>query len=424
MKPLVSVFIFLVVAYVHAQEINHAEEDFEYEMKHKNQAWYGLMKDGADYFEFKREFDNYFGSRQWEKSKPRSLGETWLKTKLYYIDAKGIVQPEPKNNRVYTYNQPLNLVRSGTTSQVGSWELLGPVNSAVTRYSLSGNHGGYVYLNRIDPTNPSRLFVSFVTGGLWMSTNGGTSWTLVDSNLPDERYSDIGVAISDPTVVYAISASHVIKSTDGGLNWIPTSLNRSNYSGKAFDIAVSTSNSNIVLARWGDKIYRTTDGGENWSIVLSGLPNHQTYDGSIHSEMLDWSTTTASVVYSLSTQHDNTVMVHRSADLGASFSQIATLTLEESANGQTVGWAKLMLPTTTSTSIYIAVGSGENERPGAHRAAHLYQLNATTGAIENIKTNMISGEGNAYAHDPVLIHGDICMDRNDENKIIYGSYGN
>ena len=417
MKFIITTILLLLVTSVHAQE---SKEDFNYELKHKSEPWFSNMRDGANYFDIKINYDLYFGNKQWEKSKPRTLGESWLKSKLFYLDANGIVQSEPKNNGTYQYNSPLNYFNS--TTQIGSWELLGPVNSATTNYSGKGNHGGYVYLNRIDPTNTSKRFVSFVTGGLWMTNDGGTNWTLVDSNLPDDKYLDLDVAISNPQIVYAISAQQVIKSVDGGLNWLPTSLTNASYTGKAYDIAVSPVDPNIVIARWSNKIYRSVDGGTTWNTVLNNLPNHQIWDSSLHSEMIDWSTTNSSVVYSVSTNHNNIVLVHRSGDSGASFSQIATLTLGASANGQVVGWAKLMLPTSNSNSIYITVGSGANAY--GHKAAHLYKINATTGAIESTKTNIITGIGDPYAHDSVLHHGDICMDRNDENKIVFGSYGN
>jgi photosystem II stability/assembly factor-like uncharacterized protein len=418
---ILQLLLFLSV-FAYAQETNINKEDFDYETKHKSASWFSNMKDGADYFEVKKNFDLFFSNRQWEKSKPRMIGENWLKSKIYYLDLNGIVQPEPINNKTYRYNFPLNSHEANSTNQIGSWDILGPVNSAETSYSSGGNHGGYVFLNRIDPTNNLKYFISFVTGGLWMTSDGGTNWTLVDSNLPDETYYDLDVAISNPQIVYAISNQHVIKSVDGGLNWLPTTLTKSNYSGKAYDIAVSSADPNIVVARWGNQIYRTTDGGANWNSVISGLPNHQTWDSSIHSEMLDWSTTNDNVVYALSTSHNNAVKLYRSDNSGASFTEIATLTLDPSANGQVVGWAKLFLPNTNTSSIYIAIGSGDNAY--AHRAAHLYKVNATTGAVEETKTNMITGVGNSYDHDPVLHHGDICMDPYNENNIIYGSYGN
>ncbi len=405
---------------INEDDLSFNDEDLEYEMKHKSQPWFSNMKDGANYFEVKNNFDTYFGNHRWEKSKPRALGESWIKTKLFYLDNNGNVQAEPKPTIQNSFNSPLNTINSSSTSVIGSWTLLGPVNSATTSYSGKGSHGGYVFLNRIDPTNKQKMFVSFVTGGLWMTANGGINWTLVDSNLPDDTYYDLDVAISNPQIVYAISKQQVIKSIDGGLNWVSTNLTNSSYSGTAYDIAVSTANPNIVVARWGNNIYRTTDGGTNWATVQTGLSNHQTWGSSLHSEMLDWSTTNSNVVYALSTSHNNQVTVYLSNNAGASFSAIKTITLSTSANGQVVGWAKLLLPTSNTNSIYIAVGSGENA--SAHRAVHLYKLNATYGNIENTRVNMISGIGDPSNHDPVLHHGDISMDRNNENKIIYGSY--
>lgn len=397
------------------------EGDLAYEMKHRSQPWFLQMKDGADYFEVKRNFDQYFGTHKWETSKPRQLGESWLKTKLFYLDARGMVQPPPLTNPKSHYITA-NQIGLATTRKSGSWDLIGPVNSLVGGgYSGGGNHGGYVYMNKIDPTNAKKMFVSFLTGGLWMTADGGKVWTLVDVNMPAERYQDLDVAISDPKVVYAISHSHLIKSTDGGLNWQPTALTRTtsdrklwphlNTGNQAYDIAVSTTNPDIVVARWGGRIYRTTDGGTTWSVVLSDLPAHSQHHGSITSEMIDWSTTDPKVVYSLSTRHNNQVVLHRSEDSGATFTKIATITLDAKANGKVAGWAKLLLPTTNKKSIYVAVGSGGSAY--SHHAVHLYKLNATTGAIEDKKINMTT-----YLH-----HGDIAMDRNDENKIVFGSYG-
>lgn len=395
---------------------NLLEEDIKYEIYHKNQPWFTGMKDGANYFEIKNKYDTFFGNHKWEKSKPRALGESWIKSKLFYLDNNGIVQAEPQFKASTKFNKTLNTLSSNSTTINGTWSLLGPVNSATTGYSGRGNHGGYVYMNRIDPTNTQKMFVSFVTGGLWMTIDGGTNWTLVDTNMPDNTYIDLDVAISNPLIVYAISKNQVIKSVDGGLNWISTSLTNSTYSSKFYDIAVSPANENIVLARIGDKIYRTIDGGTNWVSVISGLRNHTYWDSSSHSEFLEWNSSNPNIVYSVSTNHNNEVKVHLSNDAGLSFSEVSTITLDAAANGQTVGYAKILTPTSNTNSFYVAVGSGDNSY--AHKAIHLYKLNTLTGAVESVKTNMVSGISRTQMH-----HGDISMDKTNENLIVYGTYG-
>jgi photosystem II stability/assembly factor-like uncharacterized protein len=346
------------------------------------------------------------------------LGESWLKTKLFYLDSKGNVQPEPQLDFSKNNNAKFNMANS----TIGSWTLAGPVNSAETGLSGGGNHGGYAIMNRIDPTNTQKMFVSFVTGGLWMTSNGGTSWSLVDSNLPDYTYYDLDVCISNPQTIYAISEKQVIKSTDGGLSWSLTALNSVTNSGTAYDIAVSTSNPNVVIARWGDKILKTTDSGTTWNTILTGLPDYNIWDCSVHGEMLDWSTTNSNVVYFLSTSNNNQFKLYQSVDSGATFSVIATTTLNAAANGQIIGWIKLLLPTNNLNSIYAAVGTGTSAY--GHNAVQLYKFNATTGAQELLRTNIATGIGDAYANDPVMHHGDFIMDYNNENRMAYGGYGN
>ncbi len=411
----------LISAIYHAQTLPAArneteeDEDIEYELRHKSQPWFSEMKDNVDYFKVKASFDKYFGSHRWEKSKPRSIGEDWLRTKLFYLDNQGKVTPEP-----LLFNQPKvkNVALLSTQTQVGDWTIIGPVNSASTNYSNKYNHGGYVFLTRIDPTNAQKMFVSFVTGGLWRTIDGGTSWNLVDNGFPDSKYNDIDVCIANPQTVYALSDTQVIKSIDGGLNWTATTMTSANYSGKAYDIAVSPSNANIAVVHWGTSLYRTSDGGNTWSAVQTGLPaDYQIGDSSTQSESLEWDPNDGNSVYFASSSNNNIFKVYKSTNQGASFTQLNSTTLDTTANGQIVGWVKVFLPTNNTSSFYVAAGSGANAY--GHQAVNLYKFNKATGAVENSRINMVPGSGGINS----LHHGDIQMDRNDENKIVYGTYG-
>ena len=391
------------------------EEEGKYEEKHKNSAWFKAMsKPNANYFKVKSEFDKYFGTHQWETSKPRQLGESWLKTRIYYLDKDCKVQEEPPfdaSKRIVKRSMTVN-----TTTTVGSWTMLGPVNSyGASQYASPYNHGGYVYLNRIDPTNSSKVFASFVTGGLWMTSDGGTNWTLTDANMPDDHYYDLDVCIGNPMIVYAISKTHVIKSVDGGLTYTTTGLSTTTHSGTGRDIAVSPTDPNIVIARWDDKILRTTDGGATWTTITTGLPGYVIFDSSPISEMVDWSTTNNSVVYFLSTSHNDKVEVYRSGDAGLTFTLLQTITVEAPANGLVVGWTKLFLPSNNTTHFYVAIGSGDSQNQ--HHSVHMYKLDNSTGAIASSKINMATGIDKNSVH-----HGDIVMDRTNENNIVFGGY--
>jgi photosystem II stability/assembly factor-like uncharacterized protein len=422
MKKIILISVLLALNFSYSQkreEDKEEKEDIKYELKHKSQAWFRGMKSGADYFKIKEKFDAYFGNHRWEESKSREIGESWIKENIFYLDREGKVQVPPPFD-VSRSNAKTTNVSSGTTTRtIGSWGLLGPVNSATTAYSGRGNHGGYVYLNRIDPTNTQKMFVSFLMGGLWVTSDGGTSWTLTDSNFPDEKYRDIDVCISNPNVVYAISKRNILKSIDGGLNWVAINSPTANISSELRDIAVSPTDSNVVVARWGANIFRTADGGTTWTSIVDTLPSYYVVgDCSANSEVLDWSTTNTSTVYFISTTNttgNKALTVYRSVDSGLTFSVLSTITLDAAANGQTIGWAKLLLPSNNATSIYVAIGTGADAY--GHHAVQLYKLNASTGTEELKRVNMITGTFPNEVH-----HGDIAMDRNDENKLVFGAY--
>lgn len=138
---------------------------------------------------------------------------------IFYLYKDGVVQDAPAfDESRFAKNKTASAEGiTASTRTLCSWTMFGPVNSATTGYSGSGNHGGYAYLCKLDPTNTNKMFASFLTGGLWMTTDNGVNWTLTDSNMPNETYNDIDVCIGTPTVVYAMLNTRVIKSTDGGL---------------------------------------------------------------------------------------------------------------------------------------------------------------------------------------------------------------
>jgi hypothetical protein len=273
-----------------------------------------MQKPNANYFAIQRKFNRYFRKHPLEGSGPKEYGVSWLKTKLFYLDAKGRVQGPPPTNFNRLAKGLSVLPPTVTDTMAGDWRMLGPRNTAWIGASV-GNSGGYGYCVRMDPTNPNKLFIGFVTGGLWVSADNGNAWRLADANMPANSYYDIDVCRAHNNTVYAVSSGAVIKSTDGGMSWSTTTLNSSNYSGQGYDIAASPTDSNTVVARWGTSLYRTTDGGLTWSIIKTGLTTFSVWDSNLNSEILDWDISNNNTVY-LTDRGDNQnyVNVYKSTD--------------------------------------------------------------------------------------------------------------
>lgn len=75
----------------------------------------------------------------------------------------------------------------------------------------------YKQINQIRflPGN-SNIILAATTDGMYRTTNGGTSWTLVKNNI---RIYDIEFHPTIPNTVYAATNGAFIKSTDGGVTW-------------------------------------------------------------------------------------------------------------------------------------------------------------------------------------------------------------
>ncbi len=136
------------------------------------------------------------------------------------------------------------------------------------------------------------LFIGAASGGVWKSTDGGTSFEPIFDREPVQSIGAIALDPTHPNVVWvgtgeswtrnSVSIGNgIYKSTDGGENWNNMGLPNSE---RIARILVNPKNGNIVYAcvpgrLWSDSadrgLYRTTDGGGHWSRILSG-PNLST----------------------------------------------------------------------------------------------------------------------------------------------------
>jgi photosystem II stability/assembly factor-like uncharacterized protein len=138
-----------------------------------------------------------------------------------------------------------------------------------------------------DPSGKLTLFVGAASGGVWKSTDGGTTFKPV---FDEQSVQSIGAITVDPSnsrniwvgtgeswTRNSVSVGDgIYKSTDGGENWTRAGLPDSERIAK---IIVDPRAADTVYAcvpgrLWSDSadrgLYKTTDGGNNWALVLKG----------------------------------------------------------------------------------------------------------------------------------------------------------
>ncbi len=129
------------------------------------------------------------------------------------------------------------------------------------------------------------IYAASRSGGLWKTTNAGTTWTNVTDSIGAEAMGAVAIAPSNPNVVWigegdqanarsSISGKGVFKSTDGGTTWQFMGLPDSHHIAR---IVIHPSNPDVVyVAALGHLfsknaergVFRTTDGGKTWKKVL------------------------------------------------------------------------------------------------------------------------------------------------------------
>lgn len=122
-------------------------------------------------------------------------------------------------------------------------------------------------------------FAGSASGGIWKTTNGGTSWDWLTPNFPNLATTTLAMAPSNHSIIYAgtgegfgsfeeVRGHGIFKSNNRGTTW--TFLSNTTDMNEINRIIVSPSSANLVLAASNNGIYRSIDGGLNWTKVYSG----------------------------------------------------------------------------------------------------------------------------------------------------------
>jgi photosystem II stability/assembly factor-like uncharacterized protein len=135
------------------------------------------------------------------------------------------------------------------------------------------------------PGDPNVVYVASASGGLWKTTNGGTTWKPIFERQGTISLGDIALAPSNPEVVWVGTGETnvrnsvsfgdgVYKSTDGGKTWQHMGLTDTE---RISAIVINPQNPDIVYigalghafgANEERGVFMTTDGGKTWTKTL------------------------------------------------------------------------------------------------------------------------------------------------------------
>ncbi|NJM79677.1 MAG: hypothetical protein HC854_08800 [Flavobacterium sp.] len=154
------------------------------------------------------------------------------------------------------------------------WKNIGPA-------TYLGNQAGLGRTSAVafHPTQENTFYVGAGVGGVWKTTDGGASYTVIGDLLPTLAVSKIVVNQSSPNTLYVATGGRrnsrsfgVFKTSDNGATWQNTFLNYSvDQNKQIYEMIADPTNSNkMFIAVLSDGLYRTLDGMQTGTKVLNG----------------------------------------------------------------------------------------------------------------------------------------------------------
>ena len=143
-------------------------------------------------------------------------------------------------------------------------------------WTSNGPYGGMVEVLAIDPSSPQMVYAGTFGGGVSKSTNGGASWTAVNSGLTNTYVHALAIDPSNTYILYAGTSGGMFKSINGGGTWI--AVNSGLTSWVVLSLVIDPSSPQTVYAGTdGGGVFKSTNGGTSWTAVNSGLTNTRVY---------------------------------------------------------------------------------------------------------------------------------------------------
>jgi photosystem II stability/assembly factor-like uncharacterized protein len=138
----------------------------------------------------------------------------------------------------------------------------------------------------VQPKDHSTFYVAAASGGVWKTTNAGTTWTPIFDNEGSYSIGAITIDPKNPDILWVGTGENnsqrsvsygdgIYKSIDAGRSWQNVGLGQSEHIARVIidprdSETVYVAAQGPLWATGGDRgLYKTTDGGKHWKKVLS-----------------------------------------------------------------------------------------------------------------------------------------------------------
>ncbi len=356
------------------------------------QKWVEMAsKPNANFYEIQKEFYSSFKEKD---ITIKSTGYKAFKRWEYFVGPRvypsgdlSVLSQLSKNYTDFLTQNNINI--SDNLLQVAAptsatWVPVGPMGAPTGLVGGFARKAGRDNFLTFMPSNTLTIFAGAAYGGLWQTTNGGTSWSTNTDNLPVTAVSDLAIDPTNTLVMYLATggaddlnsgnpspSDGLLKTTDGGLSWFACGLTFSVSQNRVISkVLIDPSNPQVILVATSVGIYKSTNGGLSFIAINSNL----TWD-------LKYHPTNPNIVYATGT------VFSRSTNGGSSFTTISSGIPISGSNRMQIA----VTPISPNNVYVVASKSADSQFLGLYRSFDSGVTFSTASTSPNIIGNSCSG---------------------------------
>jgi photosystem II stability/assembly factor-like uncharacterized protein len=164
-----------------------------------------------------------------------------------------------------------------TTNGMQSWTAISP-DLAKGHSAINNTFFGTITTVDVSKSNPNVIYTGTDDANVWVTTNGGTNWNLINTGLPNRWVTRVTIHPDSANICYVTlsgykvdsTGAHIFRTTNYGNSWI--AINGNLPDAPINDVIVDPNNTNNLYAGTDYGVMMTTNLGQSWSVLGGGLP--------------------------------------------------------------------------------------------------------------------------------------------------------
>lgn len=364
--------------------------------------------------------DGFRGGEERETAATRLAREQWFYSQRAYplgriptgarIQAVKALRALERSRQVWPRLQTFG--GHGVTNDATNWISIGP---QPTDHGSPFVAAGRVNSIAIDPRDNNTLYIAAAEGGVWKTTDGGSTWTPLTDQENSLASGAIAIDPSNPDTVYvgtgednnasdSYYGAGILKSTNAGQNW--ASIVGPFLRDRIAAIAVHPSDGKTLLGASYTGLWRSTDGAMNWTRVLGPA------SGSASASDVVFDPTNGNIAYAGLQSTGSGSGVYKSTDAGATWVQL-TGTGANALPSANVGRLSIGIAPSNPSTLYVQI-----ENTSSSKSGQLLGIWKTTDAGGT--WNQLSGVPTASAGNFLWYSNVVRVNPKDPNMVIGG----